>query len=82
MDLEHTKQMLDEMSKRCAALRDRLDTKGSHLTSDEKQTIRFAAFPSIGESLGEIKSAFLTGSPEWLERALEGVGNYMKSFMD
>jgi len=82
MDLAHVKQLLGETSKRCLDLRDKLSDKGAPLTSEERQTIRFAAYPSVGESLNEIKSAFLTGDMKWIDHALEGVGNFVKSFMD
>jgi len=83
MDIEHVKEMLNKMGERCMKLRDRLDAKGTErLTSEEMQTVRFSAFPSIGESMNEIKSAFLTGDPKWLEHAMESTGKYMLSFMD
>ena len=83
MDIEHVKEMLNKMGERCMKLRDRLDAKGTErLTSEEMQTVRFAAFPSISDSLNEVKSAFLTGDMKWIDHALEGVGNYVKGFMD
>ena len=84
MDMEtgHIKGLLKDMGKNCFELADKLGDKGTPLSIESKQLIRFAACPILDDVAKELKSAFLSGQKAWVESSLGALTNQIMPFMD
>lgn len=74
--------LLRRHADKCGELADTMSREGRPLHGNEKQLVRFAVCPVLDDITDELKSSFLSGNADRVDKSIDAIRHQTTPFMD